>query len=155
MSHEFASRFWSKVRIASMGCWEWLGAKNRQGYGSVGVGGGRTALAHRVAWEIDGGPIPLGLLVRHKCDNPACVRPAHLLIGTQKQNMADMYRRGRGRKRGLSGSQNPNAKLNESAVRQLRDAAESGEPLRRIAERLNVSPATAHLIATRKTWRHV
>lgn len=89
-----AARFWSRVRITD-GCWEWTANHLPAGYGLVKAEG-RSHLAHRVSWELAHGPIPAGMLVLHRCDNPACVRPDHLWLGTQKQNIADMLTKGRG-----------------------------------------------------------
>jgi hypothetical protein len=94
-------RFWSKVDVRSpWDCWEWTGPRNdlRGGYGTFTerrASGRRTWRAHRLAYELTFGGIPAGLVVRHACDNPPCVNPLHLLVGTQKQNLADMMLRGR------------------------------------------------------------
>lgn len=87
------------------GCWEWVGAKLVRGYGHLSHEG-KYLLAHRVSYELHNGPIPDGLLVLHSCDNPACVRPDHLWVGTPKQNTEDMHKKGRG----ATGSKRPNAK---------------------------------------------
>ena len=87
-------RFWSKVAIAGEDdCWFWMAASKR-GYGLVRHEG-RQQMAHRVSYKISKGEIPEDLVVRHKCDNPSCVNPTHLELGTHKQNNADMYERGR------------------------------------------------------------
>ncbi|WP_419146536.1 HNH endonuclease signature motif containing protein [Pseudomonas nitroreducens] len=90
-------RFWAHVdRKADDDCWEWTGSKDGHGYGTLSAGGGRPPQkAHRIAFEMAHGPIPAGLVVRHKCDNPGCVNPNHLEVGTQKDNSADMVARGR------------------------------------------------------------
>jgi len=92
-------RFFKKIRVPSAdpdACWEWTGARTRGGYGHIGAGR-RTLKAHRVAWEIANGPIPDGMVVRHKCNNPPCVRPLHLELGTHADNNRDMAARCRGR----------------------------------------------------------
>lgn len=88
-------RFWEKVDHPDEGCWTWLGARNLRGYGVIGFPGRRNMLAHRAAYVLLVGPIPDGLFVLHKCDNPACVRPDHLRLGNHTENMAEMRERGR------------------------------------------------------------
>jgi len=89
-------RFWSKVTKGA-GCWEWTASTDHKGYGKLAEGGrqGRTLSAHRVSYELNVGPIPDGLLVLHRCDNPPCVRPDHLFVGTHTDNAQDMAKKGR------------------------------------------------------------
>ncbi len=93
-----SDRFWQKVAITSEPgrCWLWCNGRNSTGYG-VFRWHGKVRLAHRLAWELAYGPIPAGMLVRHRCDNPLCCRPSHLELGWHADNMADMAIRGRGR----------------------------------------------------------
>lgn len=76
------------------GCWLWSGRANRRGYGVLYVRG-KNLFAHRVSYEEHRGPIPPGLLVCHKCDNPPCINPDHLFVGTQSDNLTDMHRKKR------------------------------------------------------------
>jgi hypothetical protein len=97
MRKTLSERFWEKVNKAGE-CWEWTACRHHQwGYGHVRVGG-KLEAAHRVSWEMHNGPIPDGLLVCHHCDNPKCVRPAHLFLGTGTDNSRDMHAKGRGTK---------------------------------------------------------
>lgn len=88
-------RFW-KYTKKSRRCWHWIGAKQDAGYGELWCWEKRKYVgAHRVSWEIHNGPIPKGLSVLHKCDNPSCVNPKHLFLGTQKDNIRDGMKKGR------------------------------------------------------------
>lgn len=78
------------------GCWEWFGGASADGYGRF-THKGRKLLAHRVSWEVHSGSIPRGMLVLHRCDNPPCVNPSHLFLGTHKDNAQDRERKGRRR----------------------------------------------------------
>lgn len=96
------ARFWAKVEKGGADdCWEWQAARNEDGYG-ITRGGVRRSMegAHRVAWRLTYGSIPSGMQVLHRCDNRPCVNPAHLFLGTQQDNIADMCAKGRHVKRG-------------------------------------------------------
>ena len=100
---ERREKFWSRVIIENLlDCWVWTGGTVGRGYGYLSRGGPKLILAHRYVWEITYGPIPDGLCILHKCDNPPCVNPTHLYIGTHSDNMRDMIERGRGRNQYVS-----------------------------------------------------
>jgi hypothetical protein len=127
MSRLVVRDFWAYVDRGE-GCWEWCGKRARTGYGLVG-----KRLAHRIAWELTYGPIPDGMEVCHACDNPPCVRPSHLFLGTHHENMLDAAQKGRIgrhpnslaslRHSGLvAGPDHPNRKLTADQVRAIRAA---------------------------------
>ena len=118
-------RFWSKAD-KSGDCWLWAASKTESGYGKFGwrVDGRHTmARAHRVAWELTNGPVPTNTNVLHRCDNPSCVNPAHLFLGSQTDNMRDMIHKGR--RRASVG----NARLNDAQVERIRASNERASVL--------------------------
>lgn len=153
----WAARFWSKVQ-KSDGCWLWTGSVANHGYGQLTLRGHRPFLAHRLSWELAHGPIPKGdghhgAVVMHTCDNRICVNPAHLVIGTQRENMADMAVKGRASHAAKAvGVHNGNAKLTPSLVQKIR--AESGT-CKEIARDFGVSVGAVAKVRRRATWRHV
>lgn len=144
-------RFWARV-AKSDGCWEWTGTKKGAGYGQFCTGG-RRKLAHRVAWEMSFGGIPEGLAVCHTCDNPRCVRPDHLFLGTWAENNHDRHRKGRSA--GPKGQRNGKACLTEDDVRRIRQLHNQGLGYRGIARLSGMSrSAIAHIVQGRN-WAHV
>lgn len=141
-------RFWQKVEQGD-GCWRWFGKLNAQGYGIV-QRGGKTLLAHRYAFTITRGEIPDGMNVCHRCDNPPCVNPAHLFLGSHGDNAADKTQKGRqarGERHGCS-------KLRWSDVLAMRAAWDGTVAGRRIlAEQFNVSVSSVEKILAGETWR--
>lgn len=135
-------RFWSKVRRGGdRDCWVWRAA-TKCGYGAFKLGSACEG-AHRISYEIANGPIPPGLMVCHHCDNPPCVNPAHLFLGTALDNSRDRDLKGRGR----------NAEtLSADAVRELRASSLRNEEL---ASRYGVGPETIHRARVGKTWKRV
>jgi hypothetical protein len=110
--------FWGKVKKGER-CWSWLRGCYSAGYGQFKAGGKGYA-AHRLSYEISVGPIPEGMCVLHKCDNPPCVNPDHLFLGTQKENMQDCVNKKRHFSTQTKGSRHPNGKLTDDEVREIR-----------------------------------
>lgn len=143
-------RFLSKIQInPEPGCWDWVGNKHRKGYGFMKIDK-VNRMAHRISFELFRGKIPAGLLVCHSCDNPSCVNPHHLFIGTNTDNMNDMIAKGRQGK--LRGSAHGRAKLTESDVLSIRSA---GIARRALAERYGVSKASIDDICSGRSWKHL
>lgn len=111
------ARFRAKYVVEPSGCWQWTGAATTLGYGKLCYRG-RQCLAHRLSYEHHVGPIPTGMLVLHSCDVPGCVNLAHLFLGTPRDNMQDMARKGR--QVGPRGERHRSAKLTEEDVRTMR-----------------------------------
>lgn len=143
---EFEDRFWSKVDKTG-DCWEWNAAKLPFGYGLFGSNG-KTFRAHRVAWELTFGKIEGRLLVCHKCDNPPCVNPDHLFLGTHKDNFDDMVSKNRSQFE---------VKLSEEIVRKMVVIYNShlGIRMRHLAKEFGVDTVTVSAIFTNKTWKTV
>lgn len=131
------------------GCWIWKGS-SRNGYGQFRGKGSIMEQAHRVSYKLYKGPIPPGFLVLHKCDNPPCVNPAHLFLGTQKHNMEDMIKKGR--KITARGSQCSYAKLTEGQVKAIR---KDGRPYPAIAKQYGITVTTVSSITNGYNWKHV
>jgi hypothetical protein len=144
-------RFWDKVDITNK-CWNWIGYKNRAGYGMLGIGYQRPYV-HRLSWEIHFGPIPAGKQVCHHCDNPACIRPDHLFLGTARDNLLDAIEKGRHHPPPAEGEQNGRARLTENIVRDIRQrVTDSGAAL---AREFMVTRQTIHAIRKGKLWSHI
>lgn len=111
------ARFWPKVKRSDE-CWEWTGGLNNRGYGVFWITGGQRVLAHRYAFVREVGPISDGLDLCHRCDNPPCVNPAHLFLGTRSDNMRDMDRKGR--RRSPRGETHPHSTLSDESVAEIR-----------------------------------
>lgn len=147
-------RFWAYVskRRGKGVCWEWTGGVISTGYGKIHIAPGQPGLAHRYSYELHYGPIPDGLGVFHRCDNPRCVKPQHLFCGTQQDNVDDMEAKGRAVKRGAKGETNGGAKITEAAVKEIRASPKDALS---IAEQYGVSRSLIYAIRERRIWRHI
>ena len=140
-------------------CWEWIGAKNYNGYGVLRVYG-RNLMAHRLMWIEHNGPIPEDMCACHRCNNPSCVNPNHMFLGTHSENMKDAYKKGRKGtswkfiKSSAKGEQHWNCKLDDQKVMEIRELS----PIlstKVLAARFGVTPKSIQNIVARRTWRHV
>jgi hypothetical protein len=142
------SRFWPRVQ-KSDGCWLWTGGVMSTGYGFI-FAEGRRHLTHRYSWALAHGSIPT-LNVLHRCDVRLCVRPDHLFLGTNQDNIDDMLAKGRNRR----GSAKSQAKLTESDVVAIRERAAAGELKARLAEEYGVTNRVIGEIVRFQRWKHV
>lgn len=146
-----SQRFWEKVDRTGE-CWLWTRCCFRQGYGLFRIHN-NNYLAHRVAWELVNGEIPTGLDVLHSCDNPPCVNPNHLHIGTHSQNMLESVARCRWIP--CNGSKNGAAKLNDSDVMKIRELSLAGYSQNQLGRMFGVNGSNINFIVNRHTWRHI
>lgn len=147
-------RFFGKsIKDNKTGCWEWQGYKNKAGYGYIKVKR-KPYVAHRLSWMIHNGDIPEGMLICHHCDNPGCVNPEHLFVGTSADNSNDMVMKGRSAK--PKGEQNNNAILTNTQVNEIRLLLmKRTRTAVEIAKIFNISGGTVRLIDTGELWTHV
>lgn len=125
------------------GCILWTGPKHPCGYGYITATDAKPTVAHRAAWINARGPIAKGLFVCHKCDNPPCINPDHLFLGTHADNMRDMAAKGR--------ASRPSAKLTAEAVREIRESTQTSISL---AQKFGVRPSAIRKAKAGSTWRH-
>jgi len=134
-------RFWAKVNKSGPNdCWNWIGGKDEDGYGRIGVGPipGKVLKTHRFSYTIHKGEIPDGMLICHKCDNPSCVNPKHLFAGTNLDNRRDAKKKGRQYYPGFL------SKLTVDQVKEMRQIrSETGLAYQKIGDRFGVSQTTA------------
>jgi len=136
------------------GCWEWQG-RLHTGYGRL-----RGVLAHRISWETFRGLIPEGLCVLHKCDNPSCVKPSHLFVGTQIDNIKDRHAKGRSssgesHSKSCRGEIVGTSKLKEQDVKDIRGKREEGVRVASLSKEYGIVQSAVYNIIGRRRWRHV
>jgi hypothetical protein len=151
MQPNTADILWGRVEKTATGCWLYRGNLTPNGYGVLSVGG-RSRATHRLAWELTHGPVPPGLYICHRCDQPACCNPAHLFLGTPSDNQADSVAKGRRPSR--KGSRHPLAKLTDDAVREIRAGKARGERTIDLARRFGISEPSVCRIAKGYGWSH-
>lgn len=168
VSRSIERRLTSKLVMMPSGCLEYVGYRTRLGYGQIMKTAEKSALfAHRVAWEVTNGPIPDGLNVCHRCDNPPCCRLEHLFLGTRAENRADCVAKGRQARgdrmgcvthpeRVARGSRNAAAKLTEVFVREIR-AVYTGRrgQIVELADKYGVNHQAIRAVVQNKAWTHV
>jgi hypothetical protein len=138
------------------GCWNWIGNRFNTGYGAFKnrtyLGHPRAIPASRASWMMHKGPIPKGLWICHTCDNPPCVNPDHLFLGTAKDDMVDCKNKGRTNK----GEDRPQAKLTEEIVREARRIRQTEQtPWRDLAKQYGVTLNCIRSAIEGTTWAHV
>jgi len=148
-------RFWEKVD-KSGDCWEWTASTSNCGYGNIYCDG-TMSLAHRVAWEINIGVIPEGACVCHTCDNPSCVNPNHLFLGTHVDNMRDMSNKGRANRKPINqGEDQHKSKLTKGMVKMIRKYYKAGGCTQAwLALVYGVTQGNVASVINYKTWKHV
>lgn len=140
--------FWNKIDIRLEDeCHPWKGSLDKDGYGVFSVGK-RKLKAHRVAWELSNGKIPVGMCVCHKCDQRSCCNKKHLFIGTHADNMADCKDKGRT----CQGARHGGSKLTEDQVREIASCYFSGETQSSVSKRFGVSQRVVSAIVLGKSW---
>lgn len=156
-----SERFWRHVNKRSADeCWEWRGHKLKTGYGTFNLNASRAnrecTTAQRVAWHLTNGEIPQGKDICHRCDNPPCVNPAHLWVGTPKENTHDMIRKDRHRSGWVPGEKNGQSILTESDVLKIREHHSNDAYSRNeLASIFGVSESAIKKVCYGYTWKHL
>lgn len=137
------------------GCWLWIGSTNKNGYGKLGVEGGKTISAHRTAWLLLKGNIPDGLCVLHRCDTRACVNPEHLFLGTKLDNTKDAISKGRHNPSGGDWSVGEQCSWHKLTSSQVIDIRRDSRKYKELAKAYGVSLGTINAIRQRRNWKHL
>lgn len=139
----------ANITIANSGCWLWLGAKTKEGYGHF-KNGKHLVAAHRAMMALCLPKLPIDLYVLHRCDVPSCVNPKHLFLGTASQNTKDAVAKGRWNKQGGA-----NAKLDKAKVREIRMLYASGNYTQEeLSIKFSVGRITIHNVVSHKLWKY-
>lgn len=138
----------AQIEVQENGCWNWLAYKNPAGYGQVRVNW-VLWLAHRYSWHCNKGDIPEYLLVLHHCDNPACVNPDHLFLGTHADNLADRDAKGKHNR----GERNGQAKVTAEQVELIRKRYEAGETQSQLGRAFGMNRSAIHKIVHKTHWK--
>lgn len=157
-----AEWFWNRIdRSDPNSCWNWSKSRTKAGYGRVWIYP-KLVYAHRIAWMLTYGEIKEELCVCHHCDNPSCVNPSHLFLGTHQENMRDSSRKGRTRNDPHRGSRHALAKLSEEYVTEIKRKYRPGIPskaspfsIKGLAKEYKVAPSLIWRILTGRSWPHV
>ena len=144
-SGSLQDRFFSRFVKLTNGCWQWRSHTDKDGYGVL-PGAHQNTRAHRLSYEIHNGAIPEGMIVCHHCDNPGCVNPDHLFVGTQKDNAQDALRKGRH----YVGEKNGRSKLTEENIKEILTSELNGQQL---ADKFGVTRSTINNVRRGDTWQ--
>lgn len=144
-------RFFSSVDKTES-CWNWTGYCDANGYSRITIRS-ELFLGHVLSYLLHYGPIPDKLHVCHSCDNPKCVNPKHLWLGTHQENMKDRNEKGRCGVSGRYGEDINTSKLTEEQVREIRSCVEKGAKQTQMAKRFGVSRSTINSLIKRRTWK--
>jgi hypothetical protein len=150
-SSDSVTRLLSHVAFGASDCWYWIGSIDALGYGRFSHL--EESRAHRVSYRIFHGDIASSMKVMHKCDTRCCVNPAHLITGTQAQNVADMVSKRRQKPTSLTGESNPMAKLTIAKVAEMRALVGAGARQRDMCSMFGVSPMTVSRVIRRELWK--
>jgi hypothetical protein len=148
-------RFWAKVDKTDS-CWNWLGGTNKQGYGKISYGGyknEKSLAAHRVSYQLANGEIPEGMFVLHSCDNPRCVNPEHLFVGTRQDNVDDRERKGRNKI--MRGDRVGTSVLTNEQVAAIKRSLLDGESIKDRSARYSVHRRTISGIKNEEIWQSI
>lgn len=160
IEQKYINSFWKKVN-KTQDCWIWVAAKDKDGYGKFSIAKVGNFRAHRFSLMVQGVDVPKDKVVMHKCDNPSCVNPDHLTVGTVQENNQDKHNKNR--QKSAHGIVNAQSKLTDDQAKDIRSRAvvgsrtgyNNGSNLKELALEFNVCVDTIRLIARNKIWRHL